>query len=335
MSLKLDSHTTISGFDFTFINQFEINSSWENLTDVATITIPKKLVYKRNGVRVDNITEGTNPVFKRGDAVTIRAGYDGKLTTRFNGFLSEITPRLPLKFECQDSLWKLKQVTVNKFSEKNVTLKSLLTAIMPADIPFTALDFTLGLFRVQKATVAEVLDYLKKTYGIVSYFRDGTLVSGFAYITTDPLQLKIIPFQLDSNADNKKGNVVDDTNLIYKKEDDVKIKVKAISIHPDNTRTEVDRGDEDGELRTLHFYDVSEAELKRLADEKISRLKYEGWRGSFTAFIEPEVKHGNAVKIKSLAFPEKDGIYLVKGVRTSVGVTEGGRQVITLDTKIS
>lgn len=335
MSLKLDTRTSISGFDFTFINNFDIHSTWENLTDTATIIIPKKLVYKRNGVRVDNITEGSNPVFKRGDAVTLAAGYDGKVTQRFAGFLADITPRLPLKFECQDLLWKLKQVSINKFSEKNVTLKSLLTAIMPADIPFTALDFTLGLFRIKNATVAEVLEYLKKTYGIVSYFRDGRLISGFAYTTTDPAQLKIVPFQLESNADNNKGNVVSDADLIYKRVDDVKIKVKAISIHPDNTRTEIERGDTDGELRTLHFYDVSEAELKRLADEKISRLKYEGWRGSFTAFIEPEVRHGDAVKIKSLIFPEKDGTYLVKGVRTSVGVTDGGRQIITLDTKIS
>ena len=328
MSYKLDTRLTISGFVFEFVNQFEIVSSWENLTDTCSIVIPKKIVYKRDGVRLDNITEGSNPVFKRGDAVKIETGYDDNLTTRFEGFLSEITPNLPLMFECQDLLWKLKQTTVDKFSEKNVTLKSLLTAIMPTDIPFSALDFTLGLFRVQKATVAEVLEYLKKTYGIISYFRDGVLISGFAYTGTEAADRTVLKFQLED------GNVVDDSNLVYKRDDDVKIKVKAISIHPDNTKTEIETGDSEGELRTLHFYDVSETELRRLANEKIERLKYEGWRGSFTGFLEPEVKHGDVVNIVSTTFPEKNGLYLVKGVTTSVSVEGGGRQVVTLDNKI-
>jgi predicted Zn-dependent peptidase len=52
--------------------------------------------------------------------------------------------------------------------------------------------------------------------------------------------------------------------LIYKKKGDVKIKVEAISLLPDNTKILKTVGDEDGETHTLHFYNLTEAELRAL-----------------------------------------------------------------------
>jgi len=65
-----------------------------------------------------------------------------------------------------------------------------------------------------------------------------------------------------------------------------------------------------------------------------SRLKYEGFEGSFETFLEPKVEPGDAVRIIHKLYPEKDGVYLTKSVRTKFGASFGGKQTIDLERKI-
>ena len=74
-------------------------------------------------------------------------------------------------------------------------------------------------------------------------------------------------------------------------EKDKSLKVKAISILKDNKKLEVEVGDTEGELRTLHFYKVtSEAKLKELAKAKMSTLKYTGFKGILHDFFRASGK---------------------------------------------
>jgi len=79
---------------------------------------------------------------------------------------------------------------------------------------------------------------------------------------------------------------------------------------------------------------VNVAELSNLANEALSKLKYEGFRGSFTTFLEPQVKHGDVIAIQDDVIPDRNGKYLVRKVVTKFGVDIGGRQIITLDRKV-
>lgn len=324
--LNLSNDITIGGQSFDYLTELEITSSWEMLTDTATMTIPRKLRFVKDGVAVKNIISGDNSLFKRGDAASFVMGYVGQVASRFDGYLSGIQPNNPLVFDFQDAMYLLKQKGIEKYSEKGLTLTQLITDIVEDAVPFNInQDFEIGKYAIKSSPVSAVLEHLKKNYGITSYVRDGTLQVGLAYDLTTPQ--KVIDIDMEKF-------VINDGNLTYQREDDQLIKVKAISIYPDNTRKEVVTGDAAGGNLTLYFYDVPEADLEILANEKLEKMKYTGFTGSFTTFINPIIKHGDAVRLKTTKRPDAEGVYLVKRVITSSGVN-GGRQIVELDTKIS
>jgi hypothetical protein len=328
--IRLSTSMQIGDYNFDFVNDIEITSTWEELTDRATIKVPRRLRLKKDGQYTNAFTAGASGLWRRGDAVKIFGGYDDNNDLRFDGVLTRISPKLPLEFSCEDAMFSLKQKTVSKYSVPSTTVKALLQNILPDGITFDAEDITLGKFKIEKATVAEVLDYLRRKFGLACYFQNGVLHVGFAYkvssindIATDEL----VEFEFQRN-------IIDDSNLDYIRDDDVRLKVTAICIRPNNTRKEIEVGDPDGDIRTLHFYNVSDADLTKLANEALERLKYEGFRGSFTTFLQPMVQHGQAVRMIDPLIPDRNGVYLVRQVVTSIGMG-GGRQEITLDRKIA
>ena len=330
--LRLSSDITIGNANFNFVNDVEVVSSWENLTDTARIVLPNNIRPKdKEGELSYDITAGDQSLWKRGQAVEINLGYDDNNTNVFSGVITKISPRKPLEFLCEDKMFILKQTTIDKFSEIGVTLKSLLSAIMPTTIGYETEDIKLGKFIISKASIAEVLDYLRKKFGLFSYFiPNGKLYVGFAYRTASLDEIstgKIIEFEFQKN-------IIDDSQLEYTRQDDINLKVTAINILPNNTRKSITVGDSLGENRVLHFYDVTDNELKKLATEALEKLKYEGFLGSFLTFLQPTVRQGNAIKMIDPTIPDRNGVYLVRRVVTRFGMS-GGRQEITLDRKIS
>lgn len=313
---RLTSTISIGNYSFRGVVGVEVESSWEDQTDKCTITIPRKLNWQGKAVAT-----GTDPLLRRGDAVNVQIGYDDENESIFTGYVHQISAEIPTRIECQDPMWLLKQSTVTK-SYKSVKLATLLADIVPSGIPFEAFDVELGPYRISQATPAQVLEDLRKTYFLKSWFRNGTLYCGFAYV----------PSIQSSHIIRMERNVVEN-QLEYVRKEDVKIKLKMIAMQPDNSKVEYETGDTDGEQRTMYYYEKTLAELKAIADEEIERLRYEGYRGSLTTFGKPTVRHGDIIDLRSEAYPERDGEYRVKAVRYSFGMG-GYRQEITLDTKI-
>jgi hypothetical protein len=333
---RISAYTSIGQVKFPFITEVEISSSWEDLTDKATITMPRNIIYRKNGVPVTNITTGSNPLWKRGDPVSIDLGYNEVLRNRFQGFITRIHTRTPLVFEAEDSMFTLKQKIVPQFKEQTIKLADLLQQILPDGIEFDAVDMSLGKFKIEKATVAQVLDYIKRHFGLSVYFKNGRLSVGFAYQLNSLSQItaeNLREFRFGAPGSNK-ANIIDDSDLEYQREDDLKLRVQGIIIDgKTNTKIQVEAGDPDGDLRTLHFYNISEAEAQKLCNEAAEKLKYEGFRGSFKTFLSPKVSHGEAIKLVDPLIPDRNGIYLVKRVVTNAGGA-GGRQTIFLDRKL-
>lgn len=332
--LQVDSRTKLGKYLFTFVNSIEITSSWENLTDTAIIKMPKKIRLKATNEEINAVISGDDAFWKRGDIAEINLGYDANLKRRFIGTVARVFPKVPIEFHCEDDMYHLKSFTVEKYSSRkarptqsHVTIKEVLTDIK-CPIPFTAEDITIGDFTISRTTIAEVLEYFKKTFGLSSYIReDGSLYVGFAY--TPNISLEALPVFKFNN------NIIDGDNLEYYLEDDVKIKCRAINIKSDNSKHEEVFGDPNGEERTLYFYNVKNDQLAKLADEKLKLLRYTGFRGDFKTFLEPMVRHGQAIRLVDDYFPDRNGVYLVKKVVTSLGVSEGGRQRITIDRKVA
>lgn len=329
-----------TSLEFNFCNMFETDESYEHLTDTARIVIPRKL--KFDGV---DIFAGTNPLFKRGDKVLIEAGYHPKKRTIYQGYISKIKANIPIEIECEDEMFLLKQYTVtypSKYStittgkngrhlkrpkviSANVSLQELMDFCIADDIDFDIIDdIKLGQFRVVNATPAMVLDKLRTEYGLYSYFKDGRLKIGFANNASDTKEASFVMEEVVINSDE----------LEYQIEDEIKIKVKAISMMPDNSKIEVEVGDSDGEQKTIHKYNLNEADLKKVANAWLADFKYTGFVGELETFGEPYLRHGDRAKITSRKLPERDGTYLIRVVKRKFSVGGGWRQSFTLGAKV-
>ncbi len=113
---------------------------------------------------------------------------------------------------------------------------------------------------------------LNATYGFYSWFRNGTLYAGLAY--WPELQQSPAP-KFEFNHD------IIEHDLTYQDEQSVRVKVRAVSINRDNTKTEVELGDPEGEQRTLTYYNVTKKELTEFATRDLEKFRYTGYRGSF------------------------------------------------------
>ena len=322
---RLTNRITIGEYQFNFVNEIEVDSSWENLTDTCTIKIPKKLLVENKP-----ITEGNNAVFKVGDKVTVETGYDYQHDTIFVGYISNLKLTYPIEIKVEDGMWKFKQVSFKK-TYSQVTVKELVGMMnaklaSPVKVVYSYGDMQLGKFRISNATGAQVFEELRKTYGIYSFFREGTLYVGFAYTHTEQNYRKVVPLEFNRQ-------IIED-NLLYRSKDDVKIKVKGISIGPDNKQITVDVGDPDGIVYNYFRPNKTLGVLTQLATNFQKSIKVDGFSGSITTFGKPYIRQGDAVELRDPSIPERNGVYLVKKVARSFG-QDGYRQEIELDTKVS
>jgi hypothetical protein len=325
---------------FDFVHSIEIDSSYENLTDTCKIVIPRKLVFEG----LDLFT-GDNPIFKRGDKIEVSLGYVPNITKVFSGYIKTVGSNVPTVLECEDGMYQLKQYTVNYPSKKaldevisklkvhpatiplKVKLDELLDfCLTPKDIKYEIVDnIDLGSFRAINATPAMILDKLKSEYGLYSYFKGDILKVGFANDAS-----------VTSEAEFKMEEVIINSDTLeWQRAEDVRIKCVAISMFPDNTKSEpIEFGDPDGNQITIHKYNMDSKSLEFAAKEWIKENKYTGYRGEVETFGEPVMNHGDRAKITSDKLPERDGIYLIKKVKRIYGVNEGNHQIFTLGAKV-
>lgn len=320
--ITFTSKTTGEEIVFDFVNEVTIETSYENLTDTAKITIPRKLNFDGKPIAV-----GVDSIFKRGDSVKIELGYFPDLRTVFTGYITKVSPKTPIVLECEDNMYLLKTTIIDKYSKTNVTLKQLLTDILGDVVEFkTLLDVELGSFRITNSSVSKVLDTLKSDYGFYSYFVDGVLSVGLA---SDASDTQTIEYKFEEN-------IIDDSSLEYQRSDDMRLKVKAVSLNSkDNSKIEVEVGDDDGALKTFYTQNATESALREFANLKLTEWKYEGFRGTFKTFGEPFIRHGDTAKLISDKFPEKNGLYEVVSVTRDFNTSEGYKQDIELGIKQS
>lgn len=352
--LRLNSKITIGELVFPFCTDVMVTSSWKTLTDTASIILPRKI--QQDG---EIIAVGENGLIRRGLPVKIELGYSpginefNELTTVFTGYVTAVSPELPLQIECEDESWLLKQGSIT-ISENTYTLKSLVdqalgqliasdlesdfaTAIASLPVNYTDEGAQLGSFRTENGSVAfiDILNELKRVYGLVCYVQDGELNIVFAGSRLKEGR------EFNTHRIITERNVISH-NLVFVDEGDQKIKIRAVSMYPDNTKIEVLAGDNSGQQRTLLMYNVNpegtEAQkvetLRSYAESEKEKYKYTGYRGRFTTFGRPIIKHGDRVEFENRRLPERNGVYQVDKVITNFG-QRGFRQMVELGFKVS
>ena len=301
---------------FDKVASVEITRDMETLTDTCVLQLPKKVRWQG---------EQSNPL-KRGDEVTVWLGYDDNLQCAFRGFITTIGFKAPVEVTCEDYMFKLKAIPAKKKAYKSATIEQILKD-QELGFPIKVMgEQTIGQYRVTADTVTALLGQLKDKGSVRTFFREENgemiLYSG-------------VLFERDKKAKQvfcTGINIIDDNQLKVQNEADIKIKVKAISLMPNNKKKRVEVGDTDGETRTVHTYNKNEKELKAWAEQELKRLKRDGLTGSFTTFGGELLD-----KLDNVAFKidgKKMGIYQVQKNVIKYN-NDGFRQEITIGARVA
>lgn len=302
------------------VNQVNIESSWQTLTNTAKITLPRS-------VRILN--GNINNIVKRGSFVTIDIAYNGNFNLEFTGYVARLDAKIPFVIYCEDEMWQLKQTKFTG-SFSNIKLKDLIKYIYPGQA--NVVDFTLPNYRISQWTGAKVLANLKDTYGFYSYFENGILNVGFAY---DLALKKQVIFHLQRNIPEN------GIKLEYRLKEDYKVRVKGTSKLPggnvitytaSNTQDGkfgVPGADFDGDTKNMNFVDMPGDQLKLIVDNEIKQYKISGYQGYFSAFGVPYCQHGDIAHLIDRLYPEREGIYYIDKTEVNYSM-EGFRREIYL-----
>ena len=301
---------------FEKITSCEIVRDMDALTTTCTLVLPRKIQWQG---------ESSNPI-KRGDQVTVWLGYDDDLQLAFQGYVLQKGFKAPIEIKCEDEMFVLKQTPAVKKTYKNVTVENLLK---DQNLNYTLKvlgEQNVGQYRVNVDNVAELLAHLKEN-SIKTFFR-----------LEDEKPVLYCGVMFDHNTGIRQVfetgvNIISDSSLDEQNSEDVKIKLKVVSLQPDNkNKIKVEVGDNDGERRTIHCYGKNESEAKAWGEQELERLKRDGLTGSFTTFGHVLLDRLDIIGVKING--ERKGKYQVQKNTITFGAG-GFRQDITLGARVS
>jgi hypothetical protein len=322
--LALNCKIKVGSFVFYSVSEVKIISTFRQFTDECYITLPRKVEWEGK-----NIHLGDEGLIKASDKVTVELGYDEDLKTEFSGYLRQVGSGFPIKLSCEDEMYKLKKETVSPKEFESAKLRDVLAYILPADILSNAKidDINLGRFLIRdNVSVSKVIKEIKDQYHIFIFFRDGKLCAGRPVWTEYQKEHKFIFGH----------NIIND-ELKYIREEDVKLRVKAVSILEDSTKLEVEVGDKEGSLHTVKVnYVDNKSDLEKLANKRLEALKFTGMHGRFTAFGVPSVKQGDIANFTDELedSDEREGRYRIDKVVKEFGVSAAYKQTIHIGAKM-
>jgi hypothetical protein len=308
---------SIGNLTFNKVINCKIEKSSRLLSNTAVIELPLSAIFE-NTRKLTIANE-----IKRGDQVEIKLGYDGDLVTEFKGYVENITDKEKTVIHCEDEMFQLRKPVVNKMFKK-AKLKEVVEYIvggleLNSDIPEIEFDS----FLLKNVTGLQALQKIKDNYGLLVYIdNDSKLYAGLSYT-----------YEAGGVIYDLQKNVVSN-DLTYKTADEIKYKIKAISLLKNNKKIEAETGDSEGELRTLYFRNITDKEkIEELAKQEIEKYKYTGYRGSLTGFGLPYATFGMTATIRDSNYPAREGNYYVEGLEIEFG-QNGFRRKIELGIKL-
>jgi len=310
MYKNIDWHIELGKYNLFALETCEIHSSVDLLADTATIVLPATSLNKKLEIESK---------IARGNTVLIQAGYDNKLETEFEGFIDHInTDGGSVTIFCEDSLFLTRKPISDK-QFKSTNLPELVAYVasqvggLTTDCDF---NFTYDKFVISKATGYDVLKKLQEETKANIYMKGSVLHVHPAYIE------KFGEETYDFSVNIERGN------LSYKKANEKKFLVEVEGIAKDGKRVTVKVGTPGGDKRSVKLYGVSsKAALTARGEEEIKRLSYDGYEGSFVGWLIPVVRPGYSCKIIDTEYPEKDGVYYVVAVTTTLSDSGGVRKI--------
>lgn len=307
--LNLVAIITIGQVKFQDINSFEIEQSITELSDNATITIPRNYQLLNGKPVKDYINVG--------DKVVIEAGYEETGTSiEYSGYVKEISADVPLVIIC-DEVYPFRKTNLVK-SYKSVSLRQLAEDVVDGIKAFNGQsyvvecpDVQLGKYIIDNASSFQVLTKLKQDFGFFTRINNNILHIGFAY-DWQPNFTKRHVYNMQENVKSK-------SSLKFKAVDDFNTQVKVTIKYPDGHTEIVTAGsdEDDAAVKSITTGAMSKDEATKLANARLKQYTYNGYTGSITGFGIPKVMAGDSIDIKDTEYPERVGAYLVEKVRVS------------------
>lgn len=318
----LKAKIQIADFIFTSINDVEITKSVEELVDTAVIKLPTKFKVKQNGA-----LKYTEEAIKPGDKVIITLGYEGKYEgVEFTGYVSKVSPKIPMEIHCEDAMWLLRRKNINKAFETTSLKEVLQEVVSGTEIKLSDKipQMPIEKFIIKNANGTQVLQKLKEEFSLSVYLDDeGKLYAGLEQLNNiGQTAIYDLNYNLVSN------------DLEFKTSEEKKIRViyesKDLKTHE---KIKVELGDEGGETITFKPPVSDIKQLEEMAKAALKMRKYAGFEGSVKSFLIPFATRGMTAKIIDKEHPNREGNYYIKKVIVNYGL-DGARRTVTIGNKL-
>jgi hypothetical protein len=294
-----------------------------------------------NGKR-DYLTDYAKNLFAVGDAIVIKAKYDGfDWVEVFNGFIFDFIEGTPITIKCLDYLYFLNKgifgnsrllLKKNKKSKtstpstgaafKSITLQQLCQKLIDftndtidhETVNTDHLSLILPMPDIELVNItfammspAAILDWLKKEIGINISLQGNNL-----YVNVASNTLATVYYRTDRNVI---GSDLQKPEAIYKS-----FKVKAWFIREDGTKDSFEIGDENGTLKEVFFYKVKRDQTlyQKLANEALNKVKQQKYSGSIDTLLYPDCKVFQKAVYVDLRYPDRSANYVITAQEISI-----------------
>jgi hypothetical protein len=333
----LNSKIAIGGFFFTTVNEVVIRKSAHSVVETAEVHIPAVAMIRRKG-RAQPERRTTSELFRAGDAVVIKLGYNGSLETEFTGYVKNVASNKHVAIECEGVSWLLRRIA----PEKIVNAKDVESAIVAIRKMLPGLHVkcndNVELTNVFSAGMSglDVVNAISTyTDGNIQCFMAERDVLWCGRFYTSCANGEV--FNRGSVVKYKVGyNALRDSELRTHNTEAAPAQVTYMR-RPINgiveSGTAVMVGKTGANYERMLNHVAGRTGLKQLADERMEQFRYSGLDGQLTAFLQPYVQPGYRVSIADSLNKDRDGIYLAESVEVRFGVG-GARRIIEIGPRV-
>lgn len=303
-------------YKLILLDSVTITRSVEQLADTAEIVLPGSVFNK--AIKIESL-------IRRGDPVTIEAGYDGNNVTEFTGYLEAIaTDDGSIKLRCEDGIFNFRKPIADK-EFINPDVKDLLNYACQQIGGYTlSCDYT---FKYDKFVVRGYT-----AYDLVKKIQEECKAN--VYLKGNVLHVHPQYKEIFGQARYSFQQNIEKSDLEYKIAEDRPFEAIVEGKGKDGKVIRITAGRKGGDTETVKRDGVSDiASLQALADELVKRRSYSGYSGSLTGWLVPYCDAGYKVSITDLDYEYKDGDYYVLEVVTKISKS-GGERTVKIGAKI-
>ena len=287
-----------------------------NYTDTCTVTLPLAPYVKSRDQGTEatpdtGMTHQRSCVFRYGDEVDVRLGYNNEVSSVFKGFVYRVNYREQLVIECEGYAFQLRDRWVNKSWQKTTAREILKDVVSGTWIKLSPAIDDVPLTNVTLKNVArlKVLEWLQRECACRVWMDDEYLYAGASsFVYPNPR------YQGRSVKVRIGWNVVSADELKKVEREDVQINIVSKNPKGEVKRTKGEGRRYSSVKEVKVRQGLGEAYLKKAAEEMQAAEDWRGYEGSITLFGEPNVRKGDRIEITDERFPERSGNYFVEEV---------------------